>query len=187
MRHSGSSSVKRRPVLRRVKPGGPARIYAPPYGGGGGPARFYAHLPHPRRAAVPMGSDTFYNERRILWEVVRLVQAVTGIRTAPRRRRELHAGSTRPHTRRAANSMGSDTFYNKRGFLLGSDTLCLGCNLHEDNPAPLGRELHAGSACGAEEGAGSACRASPLLCAAIWRRFLWEVIHSIVNGGFYGK
>ena len=51
----------------------------------GGPARFYARLPHSRGAEVPMGSDTFYNKRRLLWEV---------------------------------------------------GTLCLGCNLHEDSPAP---------------------------------------------------
>ena len=54
------------------------------------------------------------------------------------------------------------------------------------------RELRAGSACGAEEGAGSACRAGqPAFMRAYRirgaRRFLWEVIHSIISGGFYGK
>ena len=43
--------------------------------------------PHARRAEDFMGSDTFYNERWFLWEVVRLVQAVTCVRTTPRRRR----------------------------------------------------------------------------------------------------
>ena len=50
----------------------------------GGPVRFYARLPHPRGAGVSMGSDTFYNKRRLLWEAVRLVWAVTCVRTAPR-------------------------------------------------------------------------------------------------------
>ncbi len=35
-------------------------------------------------AEVPMGSDTAYNERRLLWKAVRFVCAVTYIRTAPR-------------------------------------------------------------------------------------------------------
>ena len=57
--------------------------------------------------------------------------------------------------------MGSDTFYNKRRLLWEVGTLCLGCNLHEDSPAPAvlaRRGMGAGSACGAEEHAGSACR-----------------------------
>ena len=64
-----------------------------------------------------MGSDTFYNERKFLWEVVRLVQAVTGVRTAPPVRAEVYAGSTRPHTRRASflweviHSIMSGVFY----------------------------------------------------------------------------
>ena len=45
----------------------------------GGPARFYAHLPHPRGARFLWGVGTSYNERRLLWEVVRLVQAVSGM------------------------------------------------------------------------------------------------------------
>ena len=32
---------------------------------------------------------------------------------------------------------------------MGSGTLCAGCNLREENPAPRGRELHAGSTRGA--------------------------------------
>ena len=31
-----------------------------------------------------MGSDTFYNERRLLWDAVRFVWAVTGVRRPPR-------------------------------------------------------------------------------------------------------
>ena len=66
-----------------------------------------------------------------LWKAVRLVWAVTAMRRTPRRRREegagsacpapsgreLHAGSTRPHTRRAAVSMGSGASYNERRLL----------------------------------------------------------------------
>ena len=65
---------------RRVKPGGPARFHAAPrqYGGRGG----------------------------FFWAAVRFVWAVTGMRRPPRRRRELHAGSTRPHARRAKDSYG---------------------------------------------------------------------------------
>ena len=40
-----------------------------------------------------MGSDTFYNERRFPWGVIRFVWAVTGIRTAPPVRAEKGAGS----------------------------------------------------------------------------------------------
>ena len=36
---------------------------------------------------------------------------------------------------------------------MGSGTLCMGCNWHEGNPAPCGRELHAGSACRADQSA----------------------------------
>ena len=63
--------------MRRIPPGGPARFYAPPYGGGG----FLWEVGTP------------YNERRLLWKAVHLVWAVTAMRIAPRRRRELHAGS----------------------------------------------------------------------------------------------
>ena len=42
---------------------------------------------------ILMGSDTFYNEQALLWEVVRFVQAVTGMRTAPPVRAEKGAGS----------------------------------------------------------------------------------------------
>ena len=82
-------------------------------------------------AGGSMGSDAFYNARgllweiprrrreegagsacqpaarKILWEAVRLVWAVACVRTAPRRRRELHAGSTRG----AENPMGSSAFF----------------------------------------------------------------------------
>ena len=40
-----------------------------------------------------MGSDTFYNERRFLWEVIRFVWAVSHIWTAPPVRAEEGAGS----------------------------------------------------------------------------------------------
>ena len=64
--------------------------------------------------------------QRILWEAMRLVWAVACVRTAPRRRRELHAGSTR--------------------------------------------------------------RASPHLCRALLaRRVLWEAIHFIMRGDFFGQ
>ena len=90
-----------------------------------------------------MGSDIFYNERWFLWEAVRLVCAVTGMRANPA-----------PQARIAC------------GF----------------NPR---RGMGAGSACGAEEHAGST---RPRLCAAIWRRgILWEAMRSIMSGGFYGK
>ena len=82
--------------------------------------------------------------------------------------------------------MGSDTFYNERWLPWGVIRFVWAVTGVRRIPRRR-REEHAGSTRGAEEGAGSACRASPLLCAAIWRRFLWEVIHSIMNGGFYEK
>ena len=79
-----------RRACNRVQPGGPARIYAPPYGGG----RF------------PMGSDT------VLWR-----GASFGKRRAAgaKRVQAQPAGPARvcahlPHTRRAEVSMGSDAF-----------------------------------------------------------------------------
>ena len=36
--------------------------------------------PNVRRAAVSMGSGTFYNEQALLWKVIRFVWAVTGMR-----------------------------------------------------------------------------------------------------------
>ena len=41
--------------MRRIPPGGPARFYAPPYGGGG----FLWEV------------GTSYNKRRLLWAVIR--------------------------------------------------------------------------------------------------------------------
>ena len=111
---------------------------------------------------VPMGSDASYNERRLLWAAVRFVQAVTGVR----------AGQP-AFMPRLANTAGA-------GVSMGSDALRLGCNLHEGNPARQG---------------GRGCRLSlpgqPAFMRAYRirgaRRFLWEVIHSIISGGFYGK
>ena len=104
-----------------------------------------------------MGSDALYNEQALLRKAVRFVWAVTGMRTAPPVRAEKGAGSAcrfqahLPHPRRA-------------GILWEVGTLCLGCILRKENPAPAvlaRRGMGAGSACGAEKGAGSACRASP--------------------------
>ena len=136
---------------------------------------------------VPMGSDALYNEQALLRKAVRFVWAVTGMRTAPRRRRGMGAGSAcgaeegagsacrfqahLPHPRRVEPAFMPRI--KARRFLWEVGTLCLGCILRKENPAPQAR---------------IACRLSlPLLCAAIWRRFLWEVIHSIMNGSFYGK
>ena len=50
----------------------------------------------PVRAEVQAGSACrTLRAQRVLWEAMRLVWAVACVRTAPRRRRELHAGSTR--------------------------------------------------------------------------------------------
>ena len=104
--------------------------------------------------------------RRILWGVVRFVRAVTGVRTAPPVRAEEGAGS--------ACRAGQPAFMPRikaRRFLWEVGTLCLGCNWHKDSPAPQARiacgfnprrGMGAGSACGAEEGAGSACPARRL-------------------------
>ena len=56
-----------------------------------------------RRASPPRP----LGRKRVLWEAMRLVWAVACVRTAPRRRRELHAGSTRG----AENPMGSSAFF----------------------------------------------------------------------------
>ena len=69
--------------------------------------------------------------------------------------------------------------------------LCVGCNWHEKNPAPQARR-----ACGFNPrrgmGAGSACRASPLLCALAAltcgvRSPYGKSVRPIISGGFYGK
>ena len=70
-----------------------------------------------------MGSDTFYNKRRLLWEAVRFVWAVTGKRTAPRRRRELREGGPArfqarlPHSRGARFLWAVGTSYNEQALL----------------------------------------------------------------------
>ena len=54
---------------------------------------------------------------------------------------------------------------------MGSGALCMGCNLREENPAPQARK---------------SMRVQPARMRGV-RRILWEVIHSIMSGGFYGK
>ena len=83
------------------------------------------------------------------------------------------------------------TSYNERRLLWGAVRFVQAVSCVRRIPRRR-RELRAGSACGAEEGAGSACRAGqPAFMRAYRirgaRRFLWEVIHSIISGGFYGK
>ena len=46
-------------AMRRIPPGGPARCYAPPYGGGG----FLWEV------------GTSYNKRRLLWKAVRPIMS----------------------------------------------------------------------------------------------------------------
>ena len=142
--------------------------------------------PPRRRRGMGAGSACgVIRRRRFLWGVMRFVWAVSHIWTAPPVRAEVYAGSTRPHPRGAEVPMGSDTFYNKRRLLWEVGTLCLGCNLHEDSPAPavLARR---------GMGAGSACRAGqPAFMRAYRirgaRRFLWEVIRPIMSKRSYGK
>ena len=83
--------------------------------------------------------------------------------------------------------MGSDALYNEQALLRKAVRFVWAVSHVWTAPRPpywRGAKEGAGSACGAEVYAGST---RPLLCAAIWRRFLWEVIHSIMSGGFYGK
>ena len=156
----------------------PARVYAPPYGGG-----------------------VFYNERRLLWAAVRFVWAVSCVRRTPPVRAEVYAGSTRPANqfafKRTCRIRGVRGFYGKRYVLyraaasMGSGALRLGCNLREENPAPQARiacrlSLRRGRGCRLSPlgrkrvQAQPAGRTSPRLCAAIWRRgILWEAIRPI--------
>ena len=102
-----------RRACNRVQPGGPARIYAPRPQGAEGSMESNAFYSVrglllkslPVRAEVQAGSACrTLRAQRVLWEAMRLVWAVACVRTAPRRRRELHAGSTRrasPHLCRA--------------------------------------------------------------------------------------
>ena len=83
------------------------------------------------------------------------------------------------------------TSYNERRLLWGAVRFVQAVSCVRRIPRRR-RELRAGSACGAEEGAGSACRAGqPAFMRAYRirgaRRFLWEVIHSIISGGFHGE
>ena len=144
------------------------------------PARVQAHLPHPRRARFLWGVGTSYNERRLLWEVVRLVQAVSGVRA--------NQPAFMP---RLASTAGAEDS-------MGCGTLCASGILHEKTPAPRGRELYAGSACRAGQpafmprlantaGAGGPVRVYAHLPHPRRAGILWEVIHSIISGGFYGE
>ena len=99
----------------------------------------------PPKARLKAGSACrTLRAQRVLWEAVRLVWAVACVRTAPRRRRELHAGSTRG----AENPMGSDAFYNARGsfyWKIPRHRRGRGCRLslptrRASPPRPLGRK-----------------------------------------------
>ena len=77
----------------------------------------------PVRAEVQAGSACrTLRAQRVLWEAMRLVWAVACVRTAPRRRRELHAGSTRGAEEGAGRiesaimrrPVGGGGFYGKR-------------------------------------------------------------------------
>ena len=124
-----------------------------------------------------------------------LAWAVTCVRRTPRRRRGRACGFNPPafmpriKARRFLWEVG--TSYNERRLLWGAVRFVQAVSCVRRIPRRR-RELRAGSACGAEEGAGSACRAGqPAFMRAYRirgaRRFLWEVIHSIISGGFYGK
>ena len=120
-----------------------------------------------------MGSDASYNERRLLWKAVRLVWAVTGMRRTPRPANTAGAGG--PARIYAAHKgaevpMGSGALY-RAAAPMESGMLCLGCNWHEKNPAPHGRE----------EGAGSACP------HARRAESLWEGVRPIMSGGSYAQ
>ena len=119
-----------------------------------------------------MGSDTFYNERRFLWGVVRFVWAVTCVRRIPRRRRGRGCRLSLPRHMAAEFSMGSDTFYNERRFPWG--VIRFVWAVTGIRTAPPVR---------AEEGAGSACRASPLSCRVPpirrARRLLWALMRFV--------
>ena len=87
---------------------------------------------------------TSYNERRFLWGVIRFVQAVTCVRTAPPVRAEEGAGSAR----RASPLLCALAASAACGDSMGGDMLCLGCILRKENPAPQAR-----IACGADQSA----------------------------------
>ena len=81
---------------------------------------------------------TSYNERRFLWEAARFAWAVTCMRRPPR---PVGANCTRvqPARRvkpafmpRPASTAGAEDS-------MGSGTLCVGCNWHEDSTAPEAR------------------------------------------------
>ena len=85
--------------------------------GGKGCRLSLPRLPHPRRAAVSMGSDTSYNEQALLLEAVRFVWAVTCVRAGQPAFMRRHMAATAS---------------------MGSGALCVGCNWHEKNPARQG-------------------------------------------------
>ena len=127
--------------------------------------------------------------RRLLWKAVRFVCAVTAMRIAPRRRRELHAGSTRPPYWRGAKSMQAQPARpsgRKRvqaqpaalaasaaceGFLWAVIRFVFAVTGMRRTPRPMG----------AEEGAGSACP------HARRAKFLWKAVRSIMSKRSYGK
>ena len=145
-----------------------------------------------------MGSDTFYNEQALLWEVVRFVWAVSHVWTAPPVRAEVYAGSTRPRLcaaiwRRSflwgvVHSIG-------RRLPWGVVRLVQAVTCVRTAPRPpywrgaawVQAQPAARKRVQAQPAAFKrTCRIrgglNPLLCAAIWRRrFLWEV------GTFYNE
>ena len=103
--------------------------------------------------------------RGFLWGAVRFVQAVSCVRRIPRRRRELRAGSAcgakrvqaQPAGRASPLSCRASPIRRARRFLWGVVRFVQAVSCVRRIPRRR-RELRAGSACGAEEHAGSACR-----------------------------
>ena len=123
--------------------------------------------------------------RRLLWAVICLVWAVTCMRGTPRRRRGRACGFNPPTCAACEVPMGSDASYNERRLLWEVGTLCLGCNLHEDSPAPavLARR---GRACRLSLRRGRACRLSLPRHTTAGDSY-GKSVRPIMSGGFYGK